>query len=202
MKKYRFYIIPAILLFMFLSSAASAREIALTLEYYRTDNKGIIDGIYIMELANEKQKQKLYDDLIIADEGSRRTLNELLYIFEWNQVLQLRNALTRKSRVFTSEFIVPESSISSQSVMLDDKELNVHFKVKARRNHTVPVGMTIMYDDRQLYFGIPKAYPMDRLVLLHDLSHKENDNEELEVLIIKIIHHKTEEPEDPEESGQ
>ena len=72
---------PAILLFMFLSSAASAREIVLTLEYYRTDNKDIIDGIYLMELANEKQKQKLYDDLMIADEGSRRTLNALLYIF-------------------------------------------------------------------------------------------------------------------------
>ena len=196
MKKYRFYIMPAILLFMFLSSAASAREIVLTLEYYRTDNKDIIDGIYLMELANEKQKQKLYDDLMIADEGSRRTLNALLYIFEWNQGRQLRGALTRKSRVFTWEFIVPESSISSQSVTLDGKELYVHFNVKARKNSTVPVGMTIMYDDRQLYFGIPKAYPMDRFVLLHDLSHKEDGNEELEVLIIKIIHHKTEEAEE------
>jgi hypothetical protein len=187
---------PAIILVMFLSSAASAREIALTLEYYRTDNKGIIDGIYMMELANEKQKQKLYDDLIIADEGSRRTLNELLYIFEWNQVRQLRGALTRKSRVFTSEFIVPESSMSAQSVMLGEKKLYVNFNVKARRNNTVPVGMTIIYDDRQLYYGVPKAYPMDRLVLLHDLSHKENGDEELEVLIIKIIHHKTEETEE------
>jgi hypothetical protein len=196
MKKNRFYILPAILLLIFFSSAASAGEIALTLEYYRTDNKDIIDGVYMMELANEKQKQKLYDDLMIADEGSRRTLNALIYIFEWNQVLQLRNALTRKSRVFTREFIVPESSISSQSVMLDGKELYVHFNLKARRNHTVPVGMTIMYDDRQLYFGIPKAYPMDRFVILHDMSHKENGNEELEVLIMKIIHHKSEEPEE------
>ncbi len=184
---------------MFLSSAASAREITLTLEYYRTDNKGIIDGIYLMELAHEKQKQKLYDDLIIADEGSRKTLNALLYIFEWNQVRQLRGALTRKTRVFTSEFIVPESSMSSQSIVLEEKELYVHFKVKSRRNRTVPVGMTIIYDDRQLYYGVPKSYPMDRLVLLHDSNHKENGYEEMEVLIIKIIHHKIEETEEEDE---
>ncbi len=198
MKKYRLYIVSVILFVLLLPSFIFAKELMLTLEYYQTSNREVVDSVYQTELINEGQKQQIYDDLIIADEGSRRTLNTLLEIFEWYQIDQFRKALTW-SRVFTQDFIVSEDSISSQNVILPGGPLDVSFTVKKRRNRAVPLGMSLIYDDRAVFFSIPKTLPMDEFVLLHDRNTREDGNEELEVLILKIIHHETEEPAEVQE---
>ena len=194
MKKNIFCVITVILLLMVLPSFASEREIGMTLEYYHTGNKEIINRVYVMELTNEENKQKLYNDLRSADEGSQRTLNALLGIFKWYHVSQFRKALTPESRVFSEEFIVPEDAISSQSAMLLEKQLDISFHIKTKRNRFVPVGMNIIYDYRELFSDIPRYYPMDKFILL-DAVNMENDGDEvLEVLIMKLMHHETEEP--------
>ncbi len=198
MTKYRLHMSAAILFLLLLPSFIFAKELMLTLEYYQTSNREVVDSVYKTELINEGQKQQIYDDLIIADEGSRRTLNTLLEIFKWYQIDQFRKALIW-SRVFTQDFIVSENSISSQNVILPGGQLDASFTVKKRRNHAVPLGMSIIYDDRALFFSIPKTLPMDKFVLLHDRNTREDGNEELEVLILRIIHHETEEPAEDQE---
>lgn len=198
MTKYRLYIVSTILILLLLPSRIFAEELMLTLEYYQTSNREVIDSVYKTELINEGQKQQIYDDLIIADEGSRRTLNTLLEIFEWYHIDQFRKALTW-SRVFTQDFVVSENSISSMNVVLPGGPFDVSFTVKGIRNHSVSLGMSIIYDDRALFFSTPQAIPMDKFVLLHERNIREEGNEELEVLILKITHHETEDPVEEQE---
>ena len=106
MNIYRFCMVLVVLLLMSLPSYAAA-DLILSLEYYHTSNTEIIDKIIVTKLMHEEQKEKLYDDLLVADDSSRRTLNALLDIFEWHQTNQFRRAMTWESRVFASDFMVP-----------------------------------------------------------------------------------------------
>ena len=193
MKKIRLFATGAVLLIIFLPSFASARDVGLTLEYYQTSDKAIIDRVYVTELKNEEYKEKLYSDLMTADAGSRRTLNALIDIFEWYNIDRFRNALSG-GRVFSEEFVLPEDSLSSQNVMVSEKELDVRFNIRTRRNRHVPVGMKIVYDFRELFEDSPKPYPMDRYILLNAMNSKIEDSEILEVLMMKLTHQETEEP--------
>ena len=189
-----------VLLLIFLPSFAAA-DVILSLEYYHTSNTELIDKIIVTKLMHEEQKEKLNDDLLVADDSSRRTLNALLDIFEWYQTNQFRKAMTWESMVFSSDFIVPENEISSRSVILSGRQLDISFNVQEARDRHVPVGMNILYDYRELYSDIPRVYPFDKPILLSDVNTPEDSSQDLEILILKITYHETEEP-DQEETLQ
>ena len=41
-------------------------------------------------------------------------------------------------------------------------QLDISFNVQEARDRHVPVGMNILYDDRELYSDIPRVYPFDK----------------------------------------
>jgi len=196
MKKYIARIFMVHILLLFCASFAAAGEILVTLEYFYTNNAHIIGRLHEMELINTERKQKINDDLQNADYSSRRTLTTILDIFEKDEVRQYRSALLWSSRVFASDFIVPENEETYQNVSLPGGELAVSFSVKSRRNKSVPLGMNVHYNDSQIYSGSMTVYPTDRLIMVHEsYMQVDDDEEELEILFMKITRHVSEESE-------
>jgi len=174
------------------SCRAFAGDLALTLEYYQTDNIDRIDSIYIMKMTIDEERQKLYDDLINADESSRRTLNSIIDILDWYQVSQLRKTLSLREKVFSEDIIVPENLPSSRSISLPEGVLDLNMNIQKKRNHHVPMGMQVVYDDRLIFSDTPRVYPMDKFILLTNLERSVFDSRALDLLFLKIAQHKTE----------
>jgi hypothetical protein len=193
MEKHIFYTVSIILLLIFLPSSALAKDLVITLEYFHTSDPELVDRVNIVELVNKKQREKIYDDLINADESSRRTLSALADIFEWYRISNFQRVLTRESRVFLESFIVPADSITSQSVIISGRQLDIYFNVQSQKNLHVPLGLNIIYDGKELYSDIPRVYPMDKLILLRDLDDSADFTQEVEILILKITRHEEEE---------
>jgi hypothetical protein len=193
MEKHIFYTVSIILLLIFLPSSALAKDLVITLEYFHTSDPELVDRVNIVELVNKKQREKIYDDLINADESSRRTLSALADIFEWYRISNFQRVLTRESRVLLESFIVPADSITSQSVIISGRQLDIYFNVQSQKNLHVPLGLNIIYDGKELYSDIPRVYPMDKLILLRDLDDSADFTQEVEILILKITRHEEEE---------
>ncbi|UCD36009.1 MAG: hypothetical protein JSU90_04025, partial [Nitrospiraceae bacterium] len=131
MRTYGWVIIGTVLLLLTLAASVTAEDFALTMEYYQSREAEVVDQVRMIRLAKEKQKQKLYDDLIVADESSRRTINALLGIFERFESDQLRRALPDRSRVFSQTFTVPPGNASSRAAMVSGKGLYCRFTVRS-----------------------------------------------------------------------
>lgn len=186
MNNYRCSIISAFFLLLSLWASASAEDVALRLEYYQSQEAEVVDRVQMMRLVKEKQKQKLYDDMIVADESSRRTINALLRIFEQYESDQLRRALPARARVFSEVFIVPAGEASSRAVMVSGKGLYCRFDVRSKNSRTVSAGMSVVYDEQEIYSGTPAAYPMDQFILLHEDIGTGFFSRTLEMLFLKI----------------
>jgi hypothetical protein len=193
-----------IVFYCLLSPSVAKGDHIITFEYYQTSDPAVVDTIRMMESTNSEKKQILHDDMEYADESSRRTLMSLMDIFKWYQVTQYREAFPQDSQVFSQDFIVKENEAAYHAVEVPGGQLIVSLDVRAYKNRKIPVGIKIMYNKVNLFSGSLTAYPLDELTLLHESFLEVDDDEELEMLFLKITRCPpdlcSEEPEEPSES--
>jgi len=161
-------------------------EYIVAFEYYLTTDPAAIKNIKVLEDVNRQKKQILMDDTEYADENSQRTLTALMDIFKWYQVVQYHNAFSPASRVFSEEIIVKENEATYQGFEVPGGYLTVSLDVRSKRNHSIPVGIKILFNNMSIFSGAVRSYPLDQLILLHESFDEVDDDEELEMLFLKL----------------
>ena len=203
MTRYSIYLF-LITLFCLFSPSYAKGEYVITFEYYQTSDPAVIESIKVMESANNEKRQILNDDMEYADESSRRTLISLMDIFKWYQVAQYRDAFPQNSLVFSQDIIVKENEATYHGGEVPGGYLILSLDVRSKRNRNIPVGIKIVYNNVNVFSGALTAYPMDKLTLLHESYLEVDDDEELEMLFLKITRCPPdlciEEPEEPSEN--
>lgn len=174
------------LFFSLLLSISAAGDHVITFEYCQTDDPALISTIKMLESVNSEKRQILHDDMEYADESSRRTLVSLMDIFEWYQVAQYREAFPGNSLIFSQDFIVKENEATYFGVEVPGGYLIVSLDVRSRKNRKIPVGIKLVYNGVNLFFGAVTAYPLDELTLLHESYLEIDDDDELGMLFMKI----------------
>jgi hypothetical protein len=185
MTRYSIYLF-LIIFFGLLSPSSVKGDHVITFEYYQTSDPAVIDNIKVMESANSEKRQILHDDMEYADESSRRTLTSLMDIFQWYQVTQYRDAFPQNSLVFSQDIIVKENEPTYYGGEVPGGYLIVSLDVRSKRNRNIPVGIKIVHNNVNVFSGALTAYPMDKLTLLHESYLEIDDDEELEMLFLKI----------------
>lgn len=170
------------MVFPFLAKA----EHVISIEFYQTSDPSIIKTIKEMERVNREKQQILHDDMAYADESSRRTLVSLMDIFKWYQVSEYRDAFPHTSLVFSQDFIVKENEASFHGAEVPGGNLIMSFDVRSKRNRKIPVGIKVLYNNVNLFSGRLTEYPLDELTLLHESYLEIDDDEELEMLFMKV----------------
>lgn len=172
--------------FFLASSPANARDLVLNLEYYRTNNYDSIERIKNIEEHNKEKKQMLLDDIENADESTRRTLQVLQEIFEWYKNIQYREVLTVNDVVFSQDFIIAENEARSYGVNVRGGWLDTSFDAGTKKQHSIPVGIKIVFNGENLFSDGKINYPMDKLILLHESYISTYGYRKLEILFMKI----------------
>jgi hypothetical protein len=172
--------------FSLLSPAFAMDDHVITFEYYQTSDPAVIKSIKVMESVNSEKRQILHDDMQYADDSSRRTLISLMDIFTWYKVTQYRAAFPQTSLVFSQDIIVKENEATYHGVELPGGNLIVSLDVRSKNNRTIPVAIRIVYNNVNLFSGSVTAYPIDELILLHESYLEIDDDEELDMLFLKI----------------
>jgi hypothetical protein len=185
MTRYSIYLL-LITFFLLLSPSSAKGDHVITFEYYQTSDPAVIYNIKMMESANSEKRQILHDDMEYADESSRRTLISLMDVFKWYQVTQYRDAFPQNSLVFSQDIIIKENEATYHGVEVPGGHLIVSLDVRSKRNRKIPVGIKIEYNNVNVFSGALTAYPMDKLTLLHESYLEVDDDEELEMLFLKI----------------
>jgi hypothetical protein len=179
-------------------------DYVITFDYYQTSDPVVINNIKMMESVNSEKRQILQDDMEYADDSSRRTLMSLMDIFKWYQVTQYRDAFPQKSLVFSQDIIVKENEATYHGIEMPGGHLIVSLDVRSKSNRRIPVAIRIVYNNVNLFSGALTAYPMDELTLLHESYLEVDDEDELEMLFLKITRCPPdlciEEPEEPSEN--
>jgi hypothetical protein len=175
-----------IALFFLLPPSIAKGDYIITFEYFKTSNPAVVGNIKMMESTNSEKRRILHDDMEYADESSRRTLMSLMDIFKWYQVTQYREAFPQDSLVFSQDFIVKENEATYHGVEVAGEPLVVSLDVRSKKNREIPVGIKITYNNVNLFSGQPTAYPLDELTLLHESYLEADDDNELEMLFLKI----------------
>ena len=168
------------------SPSYAAGDHVITFEYYETGDPAVINSIKMMERVNSEKRKILQDDMEYADDSSRRTLKSLMDIFKWYQVAQYRDAFPRNSLVFSQDLIVKENEATYHGVEVPGGHLIVSLDVRSKSSRTIPVAISIVYNNVNLFAGSLTAYPMDVITLLHESYLEIDDDEELEMLFMKI----------------
>jgi hypothetical protein len=192
-----------IVLFCLLSPSTAKGDHIISFAYFQSRDPAVVNNIKMMERTNSEKRQILHDDMEYADESSRRTLMSLMDIFKWYQVTQYREAFPQDSLVFSQDFIVKENEAAYHAVEVPGGQLIVSLDVRSKKNRKIPVDINIMYNNANLFSGPLTAYPLDELTLLHESYLEGDDDEELEMLFMKITRCPpdlcSEEPEEPSE---
>lgn len=185
MTRYSIYLF-LITFFCLLSPSFAKGDYVITFEYYQTSDPAVIDNIKVMESVNNEKRQILLDDMEYADESSHRTLISLMDIFKWYQVTQYREAFSQNSLIFSQDIIIKENEATYHNVEVPGGHLIVSLDVRSKRNRKIPIGIKIMYNIVNLFSGALTEYPIDKLTLLHESYLEVDDDEELEMLFLKI----------------
>ena len=185
MNRYSIYLF-LIISFCLLSPSSAKGDHVITFEYYRTNDPAVINNVKVMESMNSEKRQILQDDMEYADESSRRSLISFMDIFKWYKVTQYRNAFPQNSLVFSQDIIVKENEATYHDVEVPGGHLIVSLDVRSKRNRTIPVGIKIVYNSVDLFSGALTAYAIDELTLLHESYHGADNDEELDMLFLKM----------------
>jgi len=185
MPRYCIYFV-LITFFSLLSPSPAKADYVITFDYYLTSDPVVINNIKVMENVNSEKRQILHDDLEYADDSSRRTLISLMDIFKWYQVIQYRNAFPQHSLVFSQDIIVKENEATYHGIEVPGGHLIVSLDVRSKSNRRIPVAIRLVSNNVNLFSVALTAYPIDELTLLHESYLEVDDDDELEMLFLKI----------------